>query len=231
MDQYLEQASTYAGSVDWLFWIITFIVGFWFLVAEFVFFGFLIKYRRKEGEKAGYVTGTKKSEKKWITIPHLLIICFDVVLVAGAIKVWNEVKLDLPEPDQTVRVIARQWAWIFEHPGPDGKLDTEDDIRTTDELTLQKGVTYHFELTSRDVLHSFSIPVFRLKQDIVPGRTIKQWAKPTKTGTFDIQCTEICGIGHGLMGAVLHIQNEDDHIAWMEKHTKTSQANTLLASQ
>jgi cytochrome c oxidase subunit 2 len=148
MDQYLEQASTYAGSVDWLFWIITFIVGFWFLVAEFVFFGFLIKYRRKEGEKAGYVTGTKKSEKKWITIPHLLIICCDVVLVAGAIKVWNEVKLDLPEPDQTVRVIARQWAWIFEHPGPDGKLDTEDDIRTTDELTLQKGVTYHFELTS-----------------------------------------------------------------------------------
>ncbi len=229
MDHFLEQASTYAGSIDWLFWLITAIVGFWFIIAEIVFFGFIIKYRRKEGQKAGYVTGTKKSEKKWITIPHILIICCDVVLVVGAIKVWNQVKLDLPEADQTVRVISRQWAWIFEHPGPDGKLDTEDDIRTTEELHLQKGVTYHYELTSKDVLHSFSVPVFRLKQDAVPGRTIKGWFQPTKTGKFDIQCTEMCGIGHGLMPARLYIHDEESHLAWMNSH-KTANGE-LLASQ
>jgi cytochrome c oxidase subunit 2 len=229
MEQYLEQASSYAGSIDWLFWLVTAIVGFWFLIAEFVFFGFLIKYRYKEGQKAGYVTGTKKSEKIWITIPHILIICCDIVLVAGAIKVWNEIKLNLPVAEQTVRVTARQWAWIFEHPGPDGKLDTEDDIRTTEELHLQKGVTYHYELMSKDVLHSFSVPVFRLKQDAVPGRTIKGWFKPTKTGKFDIQCTEICGIGHGLMPARLYVRDEKDHLVWM--NSQKSSGGELLASQ
>ena len=228
MEQFLEQASSYAGSIDWLFWLITFIVGFWFIVAELVFFGFIFKYRRKEGVKAGYVTGTKKSEKKWITIPHFLIICCDVVLVAGAIKVWHQVKLELPEAEQTIRVAGRQWAWIFQHPGPDGKLDTDDDIRTTDELHLQKDVIYHFELSAKDVLHSFSIPVFRLKQDAVPGRVIKGWFQPTKTGTFDIQCAEMCGIGHGLMAAVLHVQEEDEHVAWMQNTTPSSTTHKKL---
>jgi cytochrome c oxidase subunit II len=72
-----------------------------------------------------------------------------------------------------VRVIAQQWAWTFVHAGPDGVLDTADDIRTVEDMHVQVNRVYHFELHSRDVVHSFSVPVFRLKQDAVPGRSIQ----------------------------------------------------------
>ena len=78
--------------------------------------------------------------------------------------------------------------------------------------------TYEFQLKSRDVLHSFSVPVFRLKQDAVPGRTIKGWFKPILNGAFDIQCTEICGIGHGIMGARILIEKPDAHAEWVRTH-------------
>ena len=231
MEQYLQQASTYAADIDWLFWLITVIVGFWFFLAQGVLLGFLIKYRRKPGQKAGYLEGKTKEEKKWITIPHFLIILCDVVLVVGAIKVWNNIKIYQPEPDLTIRVEPRQWAWIFHHPGPDRILDTEDDIRTTDELRIQNGLIHKYELSSADVLHSFSVPVFRLKQDAVPGRTITGWFQPTKTGEFDIQCAEMCGIGHGLMGAKLFIEDEQSHVAWMKSMTPPKGKGELLATK
>jgi cytochrome c oxidase subunit 2 len=231
MQQYLTQASTYAGDIDGLFWLITGTVFFWFFIAQGVFFGFLIKYRRKPGQKAAYIEGKSKEEKKWITIPHFLIILCDIVLVSGAIKVWNSVKLDMPPADATIRVQARQWAWIFQHPGPDGKLDTADDIRTSDELHLQNGTTYHYELTAKDVLHSFSVPVFRLKQDAVPGRTIKGWFTTSATGEFDIQCAEMCGIGHGLMAAKLYIENADTHASWMKGQSDGSSNPQTLAAK
>jgi cytochrome c oxidase subunit 2 len=126
------------------------------------------------------------------------------------------VKQRLPEePHATVRVIGQQWAWSFVHPGPDGKLDTADDIETVDELHIEVDQPYIYELTSRDVLHNFSVPVFRLKQDAIPGRVITGWFEATKTGTYDIQCAEICGIGHGLMPARIVIESAAEHTAWM----------------
>jgi cytochrome c oxidase subunit 2 len=81
--------------------------------------------------------------------------------------------------------------------GPDGVLDTADDIRTVGELHVTVNTTYHFELMSRDVVHSFAVPAFRLKQDALPGRTITGWFRPNRVGTYDIQCTQMCGMGHG----------------------------------
>lgn len=231
MQEYLPQASSFASEIDWLFWLITGIVGFWFIVAQTVFFWFVISSRRQPGKKAAYIEGKSKQEKKWITIPHILIILCDVVLVAGAVRVWNQVKLDLPEADSTIRITARQWAWIFQHPGPDNKLDTEDDIITTDELRIQNGLTYHFELTAEDVIHSLSIPAFRLKQDAVPGRNIKGWFKPIITGEFDIQCAEMCGLGHGLMPAKLIVQDQLGHAAWLESVAPTPKDSQQLAAR
>jgi cytochrome c oxidase subunit 2 len=83
-------------------------------------------------------------------------------------------------------------------------------------LNLQVNRLYHFELHSKDTLHSFSVPAFRLKQDAVPGRSIVGWFRPTVTGEFDIQCAELCGIGHGLMGARVRIRSAAAQAAWME---------------
>jgi cytochrome c oxidase subunit 2 len=133
--------------------------------------------------------------------------------------VWASIKQDLPTADETIRVVAQQWAWRFVHPGLDQELGTADDIQTVDELHLKVNTLYHFRLESVDSLHSFSIPVFRLKQDAVPGRVYTGWFKPIKTGTFDIQCAEICGIGHGLMGARLIVESAEAHQQWLAQRT------------
>ena len=114
--------------------------------------------------------------------------------------------------------MAQQWGWHFVHAGPDKQLGTADDIETVDELHLKVDTTYHYKLESLDVLHSFSIPVFRLKQDAVPGREITGWFRPTKTGVHDIQCAEICGIGHALMPARVYIESEQEHAAWVSQN-------------
>jgi cytochrome c oxidase subunit 2 len=79
------------------------------------------------------------------------------------------------------------------------------------------------------VVHSFSVPVFRLKQDAVPGRTITGWFRPTQTGEFDIQCAEICGIGHGVMGARIHIESESEHATWMALNSPGDGTGLALA--
>jgi cytochrome c oxidase subunit 2 len=70
---------------------------------------------------------------------------------------------------------------------------------------------------SRDVLHSFSVPMFRLKQDAVPGRTITGWFHATRPGNYDIQCTQMCGIGHGLMAARIIVETPEQHSAWIRR--------------
>ena len=211
----VPEASTYARDIDWLFTSIFLTVGFWFLLAQAVFFWLLFRFRRRDGVPAQYITGEEKAEKKWISIPHALVIVCDVFLIAATVMVWRNVKQVLPPADETIRIIGQQWAWTFVHPGPDKQFDTPDDVTEVDELHVKSGAVYHFELTSKDVLHSFSVPVFRLKQDAVPGRIITGWFQPTTVGQYDIQCAEICGIGHALMPARLYIETETAHAEWL----------------
>jgi len=150
-----------------------------------------------------------------------------VMDVPVAVKVWYHVKQELPQaPDQQiVRVIGQQWAWTFVHAGPDGKLDTPDDITKLNELHVEVDKLYHFQLESKDVIHSFSVPVFRLKQDVIPGRVITGWFTPIKTGSFDIQCTEICGIGHALMPGRITIETPEQHAAWVAENSTLAVAS------
>jgi cytochrome c oxidase subunit II len=221
MEWFRESASSFSGDVDSLVLIITLTVGFWFLLAEYALFYFIVKFRRKDGRAAAYITGEQAVEKRWITIPHILIIICDIGILAFSFQVWSGIKQELPPADQTIRVVGHQWSWRFVHPGGDRQLGTADDIETVDELHLQEGTLYHFQLEAADVLHSFSIPAFRLKQDAVPGRVITGWFQPTKTGTFDIQCAEICGIGHGVMGARLVVQSAEAHQGWLQQQAAT----------
>ncbi|HEX5065561.1 MAG TPA: cytochrome c oxidase subunit II [Myxococcota bacterium] len=229
LERLVPQASTYARQLDWLFEGIFWVVGFWFVLTVLMFFWLIFRFRKREGVAAEYYDGSEWKLKRWVTIPHLLVLVCDIFIIVGAVKVWYEIKQFLPPAQQTVRVISQQWAWTFVHPGADGQIDTADDIASVDELHVQMGTTYHFKLESRDVLHSFSIPVFRLKQDAVPGRVITGWFEPTKTGTYDLQCTEICGIGHGLMGAKIVIETPEAHAAWVAQHSQVAIAATTGA--
>ena len=219
IERYIPAGSTYAGDIDFVINLIFWLVGAWFVLSEVLFFWLIIKFRKKEGQAPQYIDGSNKDHKKWVTYPHLLVLVCDVFIVVGAVKVWYDVKQDLPDAQRTVRVIGQQWAWTFEHPGADGELGTPDDIRTVNELHLEKDVLYHYKLESTDVLHDFSVPIFRLKQDAIPGRVITGWFEPTITGTYDVQCAEICGIGHGAMSARVIIKDEDAHAAWVAEHS------------
>jgi len=228
IDRWIVQSSSYAADIDGIIWLIAVLVGFWFFVAEGVFFWLIFKFRARDGRRAQYITGEEAKQKRFIAWPHYLVLVCDVFIVVGAVRVWVEVKQQLPSDAeaQHLRVVAQQWAWSFVHPGADGKLDTDDDIRTVDELHVQVDQKYIYELESRDVLHDFSVPAFRLKQDAVPGRVISGWFQPIRTGTHDIQCAEICGIGHGMMAGRIVIETPEQHAAWIASQSETQLAAT-----
>jgi len=182
-------------------------------------FVLIFRFRAKDGRPTQYITGDEKHLKRWITIPHALVLLCDLVIIVGAISVWYNIKQDMPAAQETVRVIGQQWAWSFQQAGADGVMDTADDIRTVGELHVKVDTTYHFELMSRDVVHSFAIPAFRLKQDALPGRTITGWFRPNKVGTYDIQCTQMCGLGHGLMAGRIIVETPQDHAVWLMHNT------------
>lgn len=217
MEMLIQSASSFSHEIDFVIVLILLLTGFWLFVAEAALIGFAIKFRRSKNPKAMYITGEKKEEKKYIAVPHYLILVCDVFILFFAVKAWYNIKQDLPTADETIRVIGQQWSWRFIHPGKDSQLGTEDDVETVDELHVKLDKTYHFKLEATDVLHSFSVPVFRLKQDAIPGRVITGWFKPTKAGEFDVQCAEMCGIGHGIMGGRIFVESENDHNQWLDK--------------
>jgi cytochrome c oxidase subunit 2 len=211
IEYFIDSASSFSGDIDNLFFVITLIIGFWFFLVFGALVYFILKFRRKDGLKAQYITGEKHSETKWTHYPHYAVIAMDVFIIAANILVWVNIKQTLPPKDNLIRVIGQQWSWSFVDAGQDGVLDTADDITTVNDLHVKVDETYHFELQSRDVLHNFSVPAFRLRQDAVPGRTITGWFKPTSTGSFDIQCAEMCGYGHGIMGAAITVHSEESY--------------------
>jgi cytochrome c oxidase subunit 2 len=219
IERLVAQSSSFAGDIDGLIILVAVLVGFWFLIAEGALLALVFAFRAKPGQKAEYLAGREEHVKRWISFPHALVLICDVFIIVASVQVWYNVKQRLPEADYVIRVIGQQWAWTFQHPGADGVLDTTDDIRTVDDLHVEVDRTYHFQLESRDVVHSFSVPVFRLKQDAVPGRRITGWFRPTRIGRHDVQCAEICGFGHGVMAARVAIEDTSEHAAWIAANT------------
>lgn len=207
-------ASTFSGQIDGLFWQVTILMGISLFLSWIAIFYFLIRFRKKEGVKAQYIPGDTKKHFIVVLIPLCLFVLFDLSVDLATANVWSSIKQNLPEAKDKVRVIGQQWYWTFQHAGPDGQLDTTDDIEEQD-LHLQVNEVVHFEFQSTDVLHSFSVPVFRFKQDIVPGRAIMGWVEPTIAGEWDVQCTEMCGIAHGDMASRVHVHTPDEYKEWL----------------
>ncbi len=121
------------------------------------------------------------------------------ILVWVGAEAWNIERLveHVPEDAETIKVIAQQWFWSFEH---------EDGTKEIGELHVEKGKAYKFEVTSKDVIHSFNIPDYVVLMDAVPGRINTVWFAPDKAGEFEIQCREYCGLIHYNMRAKLYVE-------------------------
>jgi len=145
---HLPSASTFSWDIDQLVLWVTILTGFWFFAAEGMFFWLLWRFRARDGVKSRYITGKEPELKRWINIPHTIILVFDIVIIVMAVRVWVKVKQTMPPADDTVRIVTQQWTWSFQHSGPDGVLDTADDVWTSDTLHVAVGKTYHFMLES-----------------------------------------------------------------------------------
>lgn len=218
LDWLPENISTYGGRIDDVIRTIYYIVGVWFVLTEAVLFYFIVRYRRSRNPSAHYQPGTSWKALAWILLPAVLILWFDLAIDIVQAPVWREIKETLPPSELTVRITGKQFVWEIVHPGPDGDLDTEDDIETLNELAVPVHSKVQFELEAADVVHSLWIPHMRLKQDAVPGRRIKGWFEATKEGVYPIACAELCGSGHNLMQGRLRVMDPAGYQDWLKEN-------------
>jgi len=127
---------------------------------------------------------------------------------------WNFAGAEANPRVVRVEVNAHQWAWIFRYAGPDGEFNTPDDIVTLDELHVPLGVPVVLQLASTDVIHSFYLPNFRVKQDAVPGSITRLWFQGQEAGDFEIGCAQHCGPNHYKMRAVLSVMKPEAYEQW-----------------
>ena len=204
--------SSYGGQLDTMFLVILYITGAVFFVVEIGLVLFLFKYRRREGVKASYVLGSTRAEIIWTTIPA--VTCIALALVSQPL--WSKIKdpARIPEGAIALDVTGKQFEWHIRYPGPDGRLGTDDDFEKRNELHVIVDRDYRIRLQAEDVIHSFFVPVWRFKQDAVPGMQIHAWFRPTRTGAFEMACAELCGLGHYRMRARVFVQTAEEFERW-----------------
>lgn len=127
---------------------------------------------------------------------------------------WNFDKVEANAATVKIEINAHQWAWDARYAGPDGKFNTKDDIVTLNDVRVPVGVPVMLELASTDVIHSFSLPNLRVKQDAMPGMINKMWFQAKETGEFDIGCTQHCGTNHYKMKGKLTVLSADEYAKW-----------------
>jgi cytochrome c oxidase subunit 2 len=211
-----ENVSTFGGDVDGIFWLIFYITTVWFFITEGLIVYFIFRYRRRPGRKAVYAAGDTWSQLAWVLAPLAIVVVLDLIIDIRGADVWAKVKLQRPASDIVVRAVGKQFNWEFVYPGPDGKFDTDDDLKTDNELHVPVSKPIHIMLTSKDVIHSFFLPHFRLKQDAMPGREIPVWFEATKMGNFEIPCAELCGFGHSGMKGMLFVHSDEEYLKWLK---------------
>lgn len=191
-----EAASNLASKVDGLLLVITFISIFFFVLISAVLIYFAVKYRRRsDDEETPYITGNQTLEIIWTVIPSILLI---LLFVYGFV-VYKDMRTP-PKDAVDITVTGKQWLWTFEYYN--GK-------KTLNELYVRQNRPVRMVMRADDVIHSFFVPAFRVKQDLMPGRYTQLWFTPTKIGTFDIFCAEYCGTGHSkMLGKVIVLSPE-----------------------
>jgi cytochrome c oxidase subunit 2 len=208
-----ENVSTYGADIDWLFSLIEWITGIIFVGVIIALIAFLVKYRYQEGRRATYTHGNTALEITWTVIPSIILI----ILFMLSQSTWWSIKGSIPTGDIQVHAIAKQFNWVFTYPGPDGQFGTDDDLTLENELHVPVNKIVRVTLRAEDVIHSFFLPNFRLKQDAVPGREIPTWFEATKTGRYEIPCAELCGFGHSGMLGYLTVHSDQEYDSWRKE--------------
>jgi cytochrome c oxidase subunit 2 len=231
----------------------TLIITFWITGAAFVaVIGFMawcvFRYSHRPGQTAQYEPENKKLEL-WLTVATALGVA---AMLAPGLFVWSQF-VTVPHDATEIEIVGQQWRWSYRLPGKDGRLGTSDTqlISDTNPLGLnphdpagQDDVVIDAEdlhlpidrpvkvlLRSIDVLHDFYVPEFRSKMDMIPGSVTYFWFTPTRIGSFEALCAELCGIGHSIMRGRVVVQTEAEYRAWLNGQQTFAQLTAQLAAR
>ncbi len=197
-----ERASTVAGSVDALYFFLVGVSVFFALLIAGLELYFAIRYRRRSpDEMPAPVHGSMKLEMLWIVIPFLI----SMVMFAWGSSLYFTIYRP-PKDALDIYVVGKQWMWKLQHL--DGK-------REINELHVPVGRKVKLTMTSEDVIHSFFVPAFRIKADVLPGRYTTVWFEATKPGRYHLFCAEYCGTSHSGMGGWVTVMQPADYQGWL----------------
>jgi cytochrome c oxidase subunit 2 len=212
---WLPSLASNRGAIDRSMWWTLVVTGVVFIVTNLLLAWFAYRYQAREGTAAAYWHDNSRLEWTWTLVTAGIMLVFTV----NALSLWAQVTGPAPAGALVVEVTGQQFAWNVRYPGKDGifgrtdpkQVDTAafnfigldrsdpnaaDDLMLQNQLFLPEGQPVRVRLRSLDVIHSFFLPNFRVKQDAMPGMTSETWFVPTKAGTYEIACAEHCGLGH-----------------------------------
>lgn len=219
------------GAIDVaIFWSLL-VTGVVFIGTNLLLAYFCWRYADVPGAKAEYWHDNPKLEISWTAVTAMILLVF----LFNALNLWGSLvdPKSIPADAVTVEVVGQQFAWNFRYPGKDGTFgktdvkladpemgnflgtDAKDPASADDILAPQnillvpEGRTVVVKIQSLDVIHSFFLPNFRVKQDAMPGMTVQTWFKPTKAGKYEIACAEHCGLGHYRMKGTIYVRPAD----------------------
>jgi cytochrome c oxidase subunit 2 len=227
----------------------TILVTFWITGAVFtaivLFTAYCVwRFRHREGNVADYKPENKRLET-WLTVATGVGVA---AMLAPGLVVWAQF-VTVPAEATEVEVVGQQWQWTYRLPGKDGKLGTAstqaitpenplgvhaDDPAGQDDVLIQGGDLHlpidkpvKVLLRAVDVLHDFYVPQFRAKMDMIPGSVTYYWFTPTRTGSFEALCAELCGTGHSYMRGIVVVDTQADYDAWLQEQATFSQVSAL----
>ncbi len=212
----------------------------WFMAALFIGWGAffiycLIRFRQRPGHTASAAEPTTKFPK----VLEIGVVLFEAAILIGlSYPAWSKLRTDFPKESEStnLRIVAQQFVWNIHYPGRDGifgktdpklisdsnslgldpeDLNGKDDIITLNQLHFPVDKPVLATLTSKDVIHSFFIPVLRVKQDAIPGMKVPIWWQAKGTGQFEIACAQLCGNGHTIMKGYVSIDTPEEYKTWM----------------
>ncbi len=233
-------ASQHGVGVDGVIGYLLLTTGAILVIGTVVFVVFLWKYSR--GLPTGSPKTTHRIERRWTLVPIIgMAAVAEIGVLVKGLPVWEQVFGEVPENALVVEVTGQQFEWIVRYPGPDNTfgrtdphlvhqtrnpagLDEEDpaaldDIVMRNTLHVAEDRAVYLWLRARDVLHSFSVPAFRVKQDMVPGMIGSTQFVPTVAGRFEIACAELCGMGHYQMGGTVEVHPPGEFATWLQGQT------------
>jgi cytochrome c oxidase subunit II len=196
------EASTMAVQVDGLFYALLGLSVFFILLIAGLILYFGVRYREgSNADRSGKSNGNYKLEATWAAIPF--VISLGIFVWAGNLFFQDHTP---PPGTIDIYVVGKQWMWKVQHT---------NGFREINELHVPTGQPVRLIMTSEDVIHSFYVPAFRIKQDVVPGRTEELWFQPTEPGTYPLYCAEFCGMGHSSMIGQIVVMTQVDYEDWL----------------